>query len=427
MEKLLEFKGKKLLVLGGLTLACDIVKHAQAMGAYVIVADYDENSPAKKIADDAVLINALDVDAIVNFCKKEKVDGITTGFVDILLPPCYEACKRLGLPYYVTPKMLIMSTSKIDFKNTCNEYGVPVPQTYFVGSEITDDIYQAINYPVFVKPLDGSGSRGAGVCNTREQLDAQFVQAKHFSVSNTVVIEDYLTGREFLLNYVAVNGEYRLISMFDRYICGDRGSAINYSNLAISPSKAIHQYLNDVNNKVISMFKNLGFTDGIFFLQGYAKDDKITFFEMGCRLGGSYYNLERACINIDPVDMIIRYALTSKMMDKIEDVPVDVANYKKTAICINYLLKGMTATIGSIRGLKEVKNLPSCISYEQRHFVGDYYSNERTVDRPVLSLYLVEDSLESARKDVNYLNSIFEVKDENGESLLMQKFNLNNF
>ena len=63
-----EFRGKKLLVLGGITLACDIVRHAQAMGVYVVVADYDRNSPAKKIADKAVLIDALDVDTIVELC-----------------------------------------------------------------------------------------------------------------------------------------------------------------------------------------------------------------------------------------------------------------------------------------------------------------------------------------------------------------------
>ena len=48
MENNQEFRGKKLLVLGGITLACDIVRHAQAMGVYVVVADYDRNSPAKK-------------------------------------------------------------------------------------------------------------------------------------------------------------------------------------------------------------------------------------------------------------------------------------------------------------------------------------------------------------------------------------------
>ena len=74
------------------------------MGAYTIVADFDTDTPAKKIADKAVLIDATDVDAIVDFCRKEKVDGITTGFVDILLPGWIEMCKKLDLPCYANAK-----------------------------------------------------------------------------------------------------------------------------------------------------------------------------------------------------------------------------------------------------------------------------------------------------------------------------------
>ena len=84
-----EFEGKKLLVLGGIKTECDIVKKAQNMGAYVIVADMDPNCPAKEFADKLALVSATDVDAIVKLCEEEQVDGITTGFVDILMPPCY--------------------------------------------------------------------------------------------------------------------------------------------------------------------------------------------------------------------------------------------------------------------------------------------------------------------------------------------------
>ena len=45
-----EFEGKKLLVLGSVILEKDIVERAQKMGAYVAVADYYEDSPAKEFA-----------------------------------------------------------------------------------------------------------------------------------------------------------------------------------------------------------------------------------------------------------------------------------------------------------------------------------------------------------------------------------------
>lgn len=417
-----EFEGKKLLILGGVKLACDIVEHAKQLGAYVIVADYNEDSPAKAVADKGVLIDAMDVDALVDFCKKESVDGVTTGFVDILMPIAYEVSKRLGLPCYWTPKMLSMATNKIDFKETCLQYDVPVPKTYLIGSELTDEVISKINYPVFVKPLDASGSRGAGVCNSLEELKVQFADALSYSASKNAIIEDYITGTEFLLDYIGVDGEWRLLSMFDRYMCDDRSSAINYSNISMAPSKKIDNYLNTVNDKITKMFKDLGFENGLIFLQGHTNGDKITFYEMGSRLGGSFYNLEQAYLGYNPVDMIVRCALTGKMTSNISEIPYDVANFSKHAIVCNYLLKGSDETIYEINGLEEMKQLPSYVASILQRGVGFHYTADRTVDKPVICVYLLADNFDQAKSDLGKLNEIFDVKNKDGKSLLMKKY-----
>lgn len=421
-----EFEGKKLLILGGIKLACDIVKRAQEMGAYVVVADYNviSDSPAKQIADEAVQINALDVDAIVDYCRRAHIDGVTTGFVDILLQPCYEVCQRLGLPCYLTPKMIEVSTNKAAFKEACNRYGVLVPQTYLIGSSISEEIYAKVQYPVFVKPLDSSGSRGANVCNNREELDARFAEALSYSASNNAIIEDFLSGREFLMNFIAQDGEFRMISMFDRYTTSNRSSAINYANLSMGPSKAVDYYLSDINDTVVEMFRSLGFKDGLYFLQGFSEGDKISFYEMGCRLGGSYYDLEDDIIDIDPIKMTVRYALSGKMTDRINEIPVDVGRYDKIGVCVNYLLDG-EGTIHSISGIEEIKRLPSFVAIDKVHAVGYHYQIDRTVDKPVISVYLAVDSMEQLATDVNYMNSIIHVLDDSGKSLLKEPFNPN--
>lgn len=419
-----KFLGKKLLILGGIKMACDIVKHAQEMGAYVVVADYLEDSPAKQIADEGVLINALDVDAIVDYCRKAHVDGVTTGFVDILLQPCYEVCKRLGLPCYMTPRMIEMSTNKVAFKEACVKYGVPVPQTYLLGGSIPENIYQIIQYPVFVKPLDSSGSRGAGVCNSRDELDKQFAEAVGYSASGNAIIEDYITGREFLLDYIAVDGEYRLLSMFDRYMTPDRGSAVNWSNISMAPSRVIDYYLDEINPKVTNMFRQMGFTDGLLFMQGYSDGEKITFFEMGCRLGGSYYNHQQAVLGYNALDMVINYAFSGKMTDKIISIPANVAKYGgKYALDCNFLLKGSNETIAEIKGLEEIENMPCCVELQKLHDVGYHYVKDKTVDKPIANAEVVLNSREEVIEKVNYINSTFDVLNERGESLLIAKLN----
>lgn len=417
-----ELIGKRLLVLGGFDVACDIITHAQEMGVYVIAADYNENVPANGIADKFSLVSATDVEALVKLAKEEHVDGVTTGFVDILLKPCYEVCTRLGLPCYMTPKMIELSTNKVAFKDACNQYGVPVPQTYLVGSSIPYNVFDKIRYPVFVKPLDASGSRGAGVCYNKKELESRFKDAVGYSVSGNAIIEDFITGREFLLDYIAVDGEYRLLSMFDRHMTADRDSAVNFSNISITPSKYIDQYLTQVNEKVIHMFKSLGFTDGVLFMQGYSTKDKITFYEMGCRLGGSYYNHQRVCLGHNALDMIINFALTGKMTSQINNIPNDIAKYKgRYALDCNYLLKGSNETIAQICGIEDIKSMPCCIEFQQFHDVGYHYIKDNTVDKPIANAEIVVNTREEAIEKVNYINKTFDVFNEKGESLLLTK------
>ena len=71
------FQGKKLLVLAGNNVHEKVVKAAQSLGVYTIVTDYlpPEQSPAKLIADEYWMLSTGDIDAVVEKCRKEKVDG----------------------------------------------------------------------------------------------------------------------------------------------------------------------------------------------------------------------------------------------------------------------------------------------------------------------------------------------------------------
>ena len=85
-----ELKGKKLLLLGGFNQACDIIRRAQEMGVYVVVADYNPDLPGNGLADKYTTVSATDVDALVKLAKEENVDGVTTGFVDTVWISSYK-------------------------------------------------------------------------------------------------------------------------------------------------------------------------------------------------------------------------------------------------------------------------------------------------------------------------------------------------
>ena len=319
--------------------------------------------------------------------------------------------------------MISMSTNKIDFKETCETHSIPVPKTYLIGNEIPSTIIEKIKYPVFVKPIDSSGSRGAGVCLNKDQLDKQFVEALSFSPSQRVMVEEYIIGTEFLLDYVGVGGEFRLLSMFDRYMSQDRSSAINYSNLCLCPAKHIDQYYSEVDEKIRIMFKALGFTDGLVFLQGHTDGQKITFYEMGCRLGGSFFNLEQAILGLNPVEMIVRYAFTGRMLESIDEIDSRSAEFNKVAMVCNYLLEGEGETVASIEGIDDVMGMEAYVALIQQRDIGFTIHKDKIVDKPILSFFMSADNMTMAKEVLSYMNERINVTNSNGKSILSKKFN----
>ena len=67
---------KKLLILGANPETVSLVEKAKDMGIYTIVTDYDPNAFAKKYADKAENVNAIDVDGLVNLARREKFNVI---------------------------------------------------------------------------------------------------------------------------------------------------------------------------------------------------------------------------------------------------------------------------------------------------------------------------------------------------------------
>ena len=80
-------EGKKLLIIGGAFQHCKVVEAAKRLGVITYVTDYlpIEQSPAKKIADHQLMFNITDTDEIVEFCLKEKIDGVISVCLDVFL------------------------------------------------------------------------------------------------------------------------------------------------------------------------------------------------------------------------------------------------------------------------------------------------------------------------------------------------------
>ena len=109
------------------------------------------------------------------------------------------------------------------------------------------------------------------------------------------------------------------------------------------------------------------------------------------------------------------------MVEDIGIISKESARYRKYALDCNYLLKGSDETVARIIGLDKIEAMPECIEIQKFHDVGYHYSKDRTVDRPIMVAEVVADHKEDVKRIVNYINREYDVLNEHGNSLLMEK------
>lgn len=344
-----DLKGKRLLILGGMRFSCEIVRKAQAMGIYTLVADYNkiEDSPGKQIADEAVDLSVTDVDAVVAYVKENRIDGVFVGFNDMLLPYYAEICEKTGLPCYGTKEQFEILIAKDRYKALCRQFGVPTIPEY----EIDDE---QIRYPVLVKPVDSSGSRGITICYDSKQLIDAVEIGKKASKTKKVLIERYMDGREVTVFWTFQNGNYYLSALANRHVKQNQGSDVIPLPVGYTfPSIYLAKYRADVEENCKRMFRHLGIKDGMMFMQCKVENGTCYLYDLGFRPTGSleYKILNRVC-GYDPLEMMILFALTGKMGK--EDI-ASRANPEFSHPAFNVSCLCAPGTIKEIAGIDEVK------------------------------------------------------------------------
>ena len=363
-------QNKKLLILGGDSFSIDIVKTAKSMGVYTIVTDwYDvKRSPAKLVADEYWNISIEDYDLLSQKIKESGVDGVFTGFTDSYLLPYQHLCEINNLPAYGTKNQFEIFTNKSLYKELCRSFGVPTIQQYDITSK-------DIQYPVIVKPVDGSGSRGLQICYNHKELQVAIVEAKKASKQGEVIIERYMTGREVTVFWTFVVGEYYLSAIANRHVKHNQGDDVIPLPVGYTfPSVFTPKYQQDVENNAKKMFSELGIKNGMMFMQCKVEEETCYVYDIGYRLTGSMeYKIFDKVAGYNPLKMLINYALTGKMCDgdiagKINPISMR-PSYNVSCLCA-------PGTIASIDGCDKLKESESIIDFILTHYPGDTITEE---------------------------------------------------
>ena len=401
--------------MGGMRISCEIVRKAQFMGVYTIVADYYpvDKSPAKVIADKAVEISVTDVDAVLKVIRDEAVDGVIVGFNDMLLPYYAEICNKAGLPCYGTKEQFETLIAKDQYKSLCRQFGVPTIPEYNI-----DDV--DIKYPVLVKPVDNSGSRGITICHNREELEIAVEIGRKASKTGKVLIERYMDGREVTVFWTFQDGNYYLSGLANRHVKHNQGDDIIPLPVGYTfPSVYLPKYRKEIEANCKRMFRHLGIKDGMMFMQCKVENGICYVYDLGFRLTGSleYKILERVC-GYNPLEMMIYFALTGKMGD-VSIAEKAIPEFKTPAFNVSCLCA--PGTIKEIMGVKEVKQMAEVEDAVLAHVPGDTITKQMRgllaqITVRVLGSVPTKDDLPATMQRIE---NIIHVIGDNDEELLL--------
>lgn len=413
----MDIKGKKLLILGANAVTCDIVNAAKALGVYTIVTDYNplEKAPAKLVADEYWNDSIMDYDVLLPKIKEQHIDGILTGFIDIVLLPYQHLCELAGLPCYATKEVFEMTMDKAKFKQLCRDNGIPVIPEYDLAT-FDPNIINEKN-KVIIKPVDNSGSRGVILCEKSEDFNRCLDFALSFSEKKQVVIEKYMEMDSISVSYTIQDGIVSLSTLNDRYVhkSKDAGSV---TCAGIYPSKYFDSYMEKVNGPMISMYQKAGLKNGVLAVQFFTDGNEYYVMEMGHRLsGGQHYTYSMQENGISALDCLIHFAVTGRMAD-FSIAEKDNANFKHT-YCHLFIL-GKQSKIARFEGLEYLKSLPELIHFSQMKMVGDTIGPDGTAAQKVVSLHLKVKDRADLLRVIKDIEREFHFYDEEGNDMVIK-------
>ena len=200
---------KKVLMLGGSYFQVPSIKTAVALGFYTISCDYLPDNPGHKFAHEYHNVSTTDKEAVLELAKKLKVDGIVCYASDPAAATAAYVCEKLGLPTSPYKSVEILANKDL-FRAFLKDNGFNTPKAKGY-SEISDAIKEIsdFSFPVIIKPVDSSGSKGVTRLDDASKLKEQIEYALSFSRVKRFVIEEFVEkdGYQIMGDGFSVNGE----------------------------------------------------------------------------------------------------------------------------------------------------------------------------------------------------------------------------
>lgn len=277
---------KSILILGGGFLQNFVIKKARELGYYVYCLDADSNAIGFSSANEYAVINIVDETACLQYAQEKGIDGVLTAATDFSVLTMSYIAREMKLPgiNYESAKTIKNKAAvrKCLFDAKADDTGY----SFEIHSmDEIPDVLPKVKFPIMMKPVDGSGSRGASKVERAEDFEKACEFAMNGSISHRAVAEPFVEGKEYGVESFVDNGEIHVMAVMQKDMTlppyyAELGHAIP-SGL---PQKIEERIKSCVRKALLALGVNHGSVNMDLLI---GKDGDVHIVDVGARMGGN--------------------------------------------------------------------------------------------------------------------------------------------
>lgn len=301
-----EMNKRKIVIIGANDFQNQLILKAKEKGFETHVFAWKEGAVGEKTADYFYPISIIEKDLILQECKKIQPVGIISIASDLAAITVNYVAEKLGLIGNGIESSML-ATNKYLMRKAFKQHGDPSPK-YYCSDELTDAIVQTLEFPLIVKPVDRSGSRGITKVFCESELNEAIRVAEKISFDKKAMIEEFVEGEEYSVEYISYEGKHTFLALTKKYTTGVP-HFIETGHM--QPADVSDELLVDVKHVVEHALDTLKIRNGASHSEiKIADNGQIMIIEIGGRMGGDCIgsDLVRISTGYDFVNMVIDVA-----------------------------------------------------------------------------------------------------------------------
>lgn len=400
----------KIMVLAGGNDQAELIRRLRERvpGVEIILIDYSKDVIAAKYADRHIVESTMDLPKVKEIAQKEKVDYIMTACGDQPVLTMAVVSDELGLPCYLSKKQAVDITNKKYMKKIMWDNDIPTAKfkTFELGETIDET---GLRYPLIVKPVDNNGSKGVRRVENHEELIQYAELAYKFSLTKTIVVEEFIEGDEISCDYFVKNGKanYVMICKSNKFFVDDGTQVIYQSIIPPDVSDLVRAKISDIAQKIAKAY---GLINSPLHIQTLVKGDSVDVIEFSARLGGGakYKTIQ----NVTGFNIL--NANIDVMFGQVPEISFN-RSPKRFTRCFLYLTGG---TFANATGFEENVNDGTIDEYVMIRPFGVYAQSPRASNDRVASILLSDIDQNRLKEKVKKALLSIHIYNEKGEDIL---------